>query len=99
LLAPLSLIGFVVAFAIVLSSSSVHKHGAGTAQPATSTTGATTTARPGPKPASHRSYTVKAGDTLGAIAIRTGVTVTALEDLNPGLDPQGLVAGQKIKLR
>jgi LysM repeat protein len=42
---------------------------------------------------------VRTGDTLGAIAIKTGVSVTNLEDLNPGLDPEGLVAGQKLKLR
>jgi teichoic acid transport system ATP-binding protein len=44
-------------------------------------------------------YVVKAGDTLGSIAERTGVTVEQLQDLNPELDPQALVSGQKIKLR
>jgi len=45
------------------------------------------------------SYTVKTGDTLGAIAERTGVTVERLLELNPELDPQALVSGQRIKLR
>jgi teichoic acid transport system ATP-binding protein len=44
-------------------------------------------------------YTVKTGDTLGAIAEKTGVTVERLQELNPELDPQALVSGQKIKLR
>jgi LysM repeat protein len=44
-------------------------------------------------------YTVKTGDTLGAIAEKTGVTVERLQELNPRLDPQALVSGQKIKLR
>ena len=44
-------------------------------------------------------YVVKTGDTLGSIAERTGVTVEQLQDLNPELDPQALVSGQKIKLR
>jgi LysM repeat protein len=46
-----------------------------------------------------RNYTVKAGDTLGAIAEKTGVSVERLLLLNPELDPQALVAGQRIRLR
>ena len=44
-------------------------------------------------------YTIKANDTLSGIAARRGLTVERLQELNPELDPQGLVAGQKIKLR
>jgi LysM repeat protein len=44
-------------------------------------------------------YTVKTGDTLGGIAEKTGVKVETLQELNPELDPQALVSGQKIKLR
>ena len=44
-------------------------------------------------------YVVKTGDTLGAIAERTGVTVERLQELNPTLDPQALPSGQRIKLR
>jgi LysM repeat protein len=44
-------------------------------------------------------YTIKANDTLSGIAEQNGTTVERLEELNPELDPQGLVAGQKIKLR
>lgn len=44
-------------------------------------------------------YTVKSGDTLGAIAETTGVPVDMLQELNPELDPQALIAGQKIQLR
>jgi LysM repeat protein len=39
-------------------------------------------------------YTVKSGDTLGAIAETTGVSVDTLQELNPELDPQALIAGQ-----
>jgi LysM repeat protein len=99
LIAPLAIIAFVVAFIIVLSSSGT-SHNSGSPPTATSTTptGSSTT-RTTSKFAHRRTYTVRAGDTLGAIAIKTGVSVTDLEDLNPGLDPQGLVAGQKLKLR
>jgi len=44
-------------------------------------------------------YVVKTGDTLGSIAEKTGVPVEKLQELNPELDPQALVSGQKIKLR
>ena len=43
--------------------------------------------------------TIRANDTLSGIAARWGTTVEKLQELNPDLDPQGLVAGQKIKLR
>jgi LysM repeat protein len=46
-----------------------------------------------------RSYKVKAGDTLGSIAEKTGIPVATLQELNPNLDPQSLSTGQKIKLR
>jgi len=102
LLAPLAIIAFAIAFLIVLSNSSVDKGGGGTSasttSPTTTPTGSSTT-RSTSKFAHRRTYTVRAGDTLGAIAIKTGVSVTSLEDLNPGLDPEGLVAGQKLKLR
>lgn len=44
-------------------------------------------------------YTVKTGDTLGDIAEKTGVETEQLQELNPQLDPQALVSGQKLKLR
>jgi LysM repeat protein len=44
-------------------------------------------------------YIVKTGDTLGSIAEKTGIPVEKLQELNPNLDPQALVSGQRIKLR
>jgi LysM repeat protein len=46
-----------------------------------------------------RTYTVKSGDTLGSISEKTGIPVDKLQELNPQLDPQQLVSGQKIKMR
>jgi LysM repeat protein len=59
-------------------------------------TGGTTTTPVKRQPAT---YTVKSGDTLGAIAETTGVSVETIQELNPELDPQALIAGQKIQLR
>jgi LysM repeat protein len=58
-------------------------------------TTATTTTTPGD---GARTYTVRAGDNLGSIAERTGVSVEELQELNPTADPQALTVGQKIKL-
>ena len=44
-------------------------------------------------------YRVKLNDTLGLIAEKTDVPVERLQELNPELDPQNLVVGQRIKLR
>lgn len=44
-------------------------------------------------------YVVKSGDTLTAIAHRTGVPVGVIVALNPEVDPQILIAGQTLKLR
>jgi LysM repeat protein len=46
-----------------------------------------------------KTYKVRSGDTLGSIAEKTGIPVAKLQELNPQLDPQSLVAGQRIKLR
>lgn len=46
-----------------------------------------------------KTYTVQTGDTLTAIAHRTGVPVAELLALNPEVDPQILIAGQTLKLR
>ncbi|MDD2359547.1 MAG: LysM peptidoglycan-binding domain-containing protein [Syntrophaceticus schinkii] len=41
-------------------------------------------------------YTIKAGDTLYSLARQFGVTVKAIQDVNPGIDPRHLAIGQKI---
>jgi LysM repeat protein len=45
------------------------------------------------------SYVVQSGDTLSSIAARTGVSVEQIQRLNPAVDPQILISGQKLKLR
>jgi LysM repeat protein len=55
------------------------------------------------KQAKHRTkaktYTVESGDTLLAIAHKTGVPVAEILALNPEVDPQILIAGQTLQLR
>lgn len=46
-----------------------------------------------------KTYEVQSGDTLTSIAHRTGVPVAVILKLNPGVDPQILISGEKLKLR
>jgi len=46
-----------------------------------------------------KTYVVQSGDTLTSIAHRTGVPVARILRLNPGVDPQILISGEKLKLR
>jgi LysM repeat protein len=45
------------------------------------------------------SYVVESGDTLTSIAQDTGIPVAMIIRLNPEVDPQILIAGEKLKLR
>jgi LysM repeat protein len=58
-------------------------------------------ARPTPhrsRAASH-TYVVQANDTLSTIAAKTHISLATLQELNPNVDPQGLHAGQRLKLK
>jgi LysM repeat protein len=102
LIAPLALIACAVAvLALVLGSGVVSdENGSETAgaRDLPAATERTTTAEKKRK-RTRATYTIKANDTLSGIAEENGTTVDRLLELNPELDPQGLVAGQKIKLR
>ena len=44
-------------------------------------------------------WIVRSGDTLGGISEQTGIDIDVLIQLNPDLDPQTLLEGQRIDLR
>ena len=98
LLAPLALVGFVVALLLVIN-------GAGSAdgeKTSGSDAKATATATPTRKEKARKRrkrYTVKAGDTPSGIAEKTDVPLSQILELNPDLDDQTLTVGDKIKLR
>jgi Tfp pilus assembly protein FimV len=61
-------------------------------------------ARSAPRRASTRStsapgYSVRSGDTLGAIADRLETTVDELLALNPGIDPRALRVGETLRVQ
>lgn len=100
LLAPVALAVCAVAVLIVIGSSLGGGDGdAGSSAGTTVSSEAQAETKTATTPRQPANYTVKSGDTLGGIAEQTGVPVDTLQELNPELDPQALIAGQKIKLR
>ena len=100
ILAPAALAVCAVAFFAVILSSGTGGEDSRNQADATGEKRSTRTKRQSQRPRPTRSsYTVKTGDTLAGIAEKTGVSVEKIQEINPQLDPQALVSGQKIKLR
>jgi LysM repeat protein len=103
LLAPAALVAGFIALILVVSTSGggEDEPSRERSRPARTTTTATPPPAqrpPAPQPQA-RFYTVKPGDILSTIAAQTGVPAQQIEELNPEVDPQGLVPGQRIRLR
>lgn len=99
-LAPVALVVCALAVLLVVTGSrSGGDNGSSskTEQRSTGTSSKRTTTKRSRK--ARRVYRVRAGDTLGGIAQRTGVPLSELQALNPQLDAQALQTGQKVKLR
>jgi LysM repeat protein len=63
------------------------------------TASATASARPAPpKTAKPRTHTIAAGETMAAIARKSGVSLTSLQAANPGVTPKKLHVGQVLNL-
>jgi LysM repeat protein len=98
LLAPLALLLAVVAVLLVVQATTKSDDSKDDTAKTTETdqgTSPTTPAKPRVRP----TYTVKLNDNLTRISEKTGVSVERIQTLNPDLDPQNLIVGQKIKLR
>jgi LysM repeat protein len=97
ILAPLSLVACAVAVLVIVNHTNSESDGSSSTPAQTSTLSTTSTSKDAAKK-SRRRYTVKPGDVLSAIAIKTGVPLDTLIRLNPDVDAQSLQAGQKLKL-
>ena len=62
--------------------------------PVTTTTTVISTTTPGAE-----YYTVRNGDTLGSIASQYNTTVDQLTTLNPGIDPNAMHIGQRVRVK
>jgi LysM repeat protein len=99
-LAPIALAAVAVGVYLIVHSTVVPRTAAGTN---TSAVIVNTTRHPAhTKPRHHpKFYVVKSGDTLSAIAGKTGVSVEKLTNLNGSLanSPNSLQTGQRLRLR
>ena len=99
-LAPIALIAFAIALYSVVKDSSAPaggNSGAETTQEA-SPTATSSKKKSSSKKKKTKTYTVKPGDTLSAIAEKNKVSQEEILKLNPKLDPGTLSPGQKIRL-
>lgn len=96
-LAPLAVLAAAGATYLIVRSGL--DHGTSSSASTTLTDVRTVTTSSPAKTHQKSTYVVRAGDTLSAIAERTGVALDHLEALNPGIDPNALHAGQRLRLR
>jgi LysM repeat protein len=97
-LAPIALVTVAVAVYAVVDNTLLNDD--------TSSNGSTSTQQAAPKKKTstskksrkRRMYTVKSGDTLSAISVKTGVSLDTIQRLNPKLDADTLHAGQRVRL-
>jgi LysM repeat protein len=100
-----------VTIAVLLIKSGLDSSAATTTAAVTTTTARTTTQQTTTKlvlttpagttttaPSNAQYYVIKAGDTLGAVAASYNTTVDQLLTLNPGLDPNALQPGTRIRV-
>jgi LysM repeat protein len=103
-LAPIALLACVFAVYSIVNANLLSSDAPATSSSATTaTTGKARTASQHSKSSKRksrrrRSYTVKSGDTLSSIAIKTGVSLARIQSLNPKLDSNSLQTGQRVKL-
>jgi LysM repeat protein len=95
--APLSLVACAVAVLVIVNHTDSKSGGTSSTPAQTSTPTTSSTSKDAAKKPRRR-YTVKPGDVLSAIAIKTGVPLDTLIRLNPGVDAQSLQTGQRLKL-
>ena len=98
-LAPVALITCAVAVYAVVDNTLLKNDSASSSSTGPQQTTTKTTSKKGTKARKRRrAYVVKSGDTLSAISIKTGVSMTTIQRLNPKLQADTLHAGQRVRL-
>ena len=105
-LAPIVLLACVFAVYSIVNANLLSSDEPATSSSSTSTTSTSGKARTVSersksskrKSRKRRTYTVKSGDTLSSIAVKTGVSLERIQQLNPKLDSNSLQTGQRVKL-
>jgi LysM repeat protein len=94
--AVLALIAALVLVAVVIATSTGGSDGGGSGTTQAKSSGPT---KRGRAAIDRGVWIVRAGDTFGKISEATGIDVDQLIQLNPDVDPQALLEGQRIALR
>jgi LysM repeat protein len=99
-LAPLALVAIALGLAeVVIRTLPSSGSGSSSVTSTQATTPARTTSTPRRTARrAARTYTIRPGDTLSGVAVRTGVSVEQLRRLNPRVDANALHAGQTLRL-
>jgi LysM repeat protein len=92
--AVIALVAAVVLVVVIIATSSGGSSGDGS-----QTSGKPKVSKVGRKAIRKGVWIVHSGDTLGKISVKTGIDQATLQQLNPDLDPQALLEGQRIALR
>ena len=96
-LAPLAIIAVAATgYGIAKSSGKDSDDGDDPARSTSKSAVKKTTTEPAAREPTRRTYVVRAGDTLSAISLRTGVSVVRLQALNPDVDVQALQPASTI---
>jgi LysM repeat protein len=95
-----------VTIAVLLIRSGLHAGNGGTSTEHGPVTHPSTAVTPPPGTTHTRAttpngqyYTVASGDTFGSISVKTGVPVSQIEQLNPGVSSNSLRVGQKLRVK
>lgn len=95
-LAPIALAAVAVGTYLIVHNGLGHHHS--TTTPSTQVQTGTTVGHQ-----RHRTtpkfYIVKSGDTLSQISVKTHVSILRISALNPGISPNSLQTGQRLRLR
>jgi LysM repeat protein len=97
-LAPVALVTVAVAVYAVVDNTLLKDNSSSSGSTSTQQSKPAKKATAAKKARKRRMYTVKSGDTLSAIAVKTGVSLEAIQRLNPKLDADTLHAGQRVRL-
>jgi LysM repeat protein len=97
LAAILALVAVFIVLMVVIATS---LGGGGSGRQSNRSGGGSQGAANSQKQSSQKIYVVRPGDCcLSQIARKVGLSVVTIEQLNPGLDPQTIHSGDRVKLR
>jgi len=96
---PLALAATVTATYFIVHHALVNKHDSTTTPTVLTTSTVAHSHGAGSGSSKAKFYVVKSGDSLSGIAAKTGVSMSAIERLNPHMNPNALQPSQRLRLR